>query len=88
MKKTLITFIAAVMFILPFTSVALNTTASAATADNFIFTLNEDNSSYSVAAKDTNISGAIAIPATYSGKPVTKIADSGFAYCKQITSVT
>ena len=88
MKKTLITFIAAVMFILPFTSVALNTTASAATADSFIFTLNEDNSSYSVAAKDTNISGAIVIPATYSGKPVTKIADSGFDYCKEITSVT
>ncbi len=52
------------------------------------FELNEDTNSYSVRASNTDISGAVDIPATYNELPVTAIADSGFAYCEQITSVS
>ncbi len=51
------------------------------------FILNSDGASYSVKAGSTSIAGAVTIPSTYNGKPVTAIADSGFNNCSSITSI-
>ena len=55
--------------------------------ENFIFTLNDDGESYSVAAGHTGLSGEITIPSEYNGKPVTAIADNGFKDCVNVTEV-
>lgn len=54
---------------------------------NLVFTLNSDGSGYSVKAKTTNISGAVKIPATYNGVPVTTIFDKSFAQCTKLTAI-
>ena len=54
---------------------------------NLVFTLNSDGSGYSVKAKTTNISGAVKIPATYNGIPVTTILDKSFAQCTKLTAI-
>jgi len=51
------------------------------------FTINEDGESYSVTFCDTEISGALNIPAIYNGKPVTEIGAEAFATCTELTSV-
>ncbi|MGM9666325.1 MAG: leucine-rich repeat domain-containing protein [Eubacteriales bacterium] len=55
--------------------------------DTIIFTLNSDNSSYSL----TNYDGTtpkMAIPAEYKGLPVTSIGDNAFKDCTTLTSIT
>lgn len=54
---------------------------------NLVFTLNSDGSGYSVKAKTTSISGAVKIPATYDGVPVTTILDKSFAQCTKLTAI-
>ncbi|MDR1905952.1 MAG: leucine-rich repeat protein [Clostridiales bacterium] len=55
-------------------------------ASSFVFTDNGDNT-YTVSASTGGISSVIVIPSTYIGKPVTAIADKGFAGAG-ITKVT
>ncbi len=62
--------------------------AETAQIEKLLFTLNADSESYSVTFCDTQISGALKIPATYNGKPVTEIGDSAFRDCIELTSVT
>ena len=54
---------------------------------DFIFTFNAENSSYSVKAANSDISGDIVIPQKYNGLPVTAIAEDAFHSCKNIRSV-
>ena len=61
--------------------------AETAQIEKLTFTLNEDGESYSVTGCDTSISGELKIPATYNGKPVTKIGNNAFWNCKSLTSV-
>ena len=50
------------------------------------YTLLSDDT-YAVSATDTDISGSITIPSEYNGKAITKIAESAFSNCENITSV-
>ena len=56
--------------------------------EKLLFTLNADSESYSVTFCDAHISGALNIPATYNGKPVTEIGNNAFRDCIELTSVT
>ena len=59
---------------------------SAATVDDLNFTSINNDTEYSVSAKDpASIAGALTIPATHNGKPVT--AAGSFTYCSALTSV-
>ena len=52
---------------------------SAATIDDLVFTLINEDTEYSVKAKDPRtIAGEVDIPATYNGKPVTEIGYHAF----------
>ena len=57
------------------------------TLEKLEFIANSDGNSYSVAAKSSSITGEVIIPETYEGKPVTSIANSGFADNSNLTSV-
>ncbi|MBR2876724.1 MAG: leucine-rich repeat protein [Clostridia bacterium] len=56
--------------------------------EKLLFTLNADSESYSVTFCDAHISGALNIPATYNGKPVTEIGNYAFENCTSLASVT
>ncbi len=86
MKRTLCLFLSLVMALGILTSVPV--TVSAASVDNLTFELNEDGKSYAVTACIPEASGALAIPSTYNGKPVTSIGYSAFRSCKKLTSIT
>lgn len=58
-----------------------------ATVDDLTFTLSADGTYYTVKATSTAISGALEIPAEYSGLPVKAIAMAGFNNCSALTSV-
>jgi len=60
---------------------------SPAQTTQFKFTLINNGTAYSV-SKGTEISGAVVIPATYNGKPVTEIGDKAFDGCENITGIT
>ena len=62
--------------------------AKAANVNDLTFTLNDDGKSYMVSGCDEFAEGALRIPATYQGKPVTGIDDEAFEYCEYLTSVT
>ncbi|MDA0848433.1 MAG: leucine-rich repeat domain-containing protein [Verrucomicrobia bacterium] len=62
---------------------------SAATLDDLQFTLINGGTEYAVSAVNpSTISGAVDIPATFNGLPVTQVKDSAFASASLITSVT
>ena len=52
------------------------------------FTLNEDNSSYSVTGIGTCTDSNVIIPAIYNNLPVTSIGSSAFWGCSSLTSIT
>lgn len=61
---------------------------SAATIDDLEFTLINNDTEYSVAAKDAaTISGELTIPSTYGGKPVTEIKADAFKNSSSLTSI-
>ena len=61
---------------------------SAATVDDLNFTAINNDTEYSVSAKDpASIAGTLIIPATHNGKPVTQIADRAFYY-SPLTSIS
>ncbi len=57
-------------------------------ADKLKFTLSGDGAYYSVAAKNSSISGDVVIPSTYKGLPVTTLAKNAFYDCYDVTSVS
>lgn len=59
----------------------------APTLEKLQFTLLEDEKSYEVKASSEDIEGAVVIPASYQGLPVTHLHDYAFLSCKKITSV-
>ena len=62
--------------------------AQAANESDLTFTLNEDGESYCITDCKTTASGALEIPGTYDGKPVTVIGYGAFYGCDGLTSVT
>ena len=60
---------------------------SDAKADVLILESINNGAAYSVKAANTDIKGAIEIPASYNDKPVTTISESGFINCNNVTSV-
>ena len=52
------------------------------------FTLFKGETGYTVKASSEDISGAVVIPATYNGKPVTYIDDRAFKNCTGLTGIT
>ena len=60
--------------------------AQAASIDDLTFSIN--NGEATITNCNTNASGVLDIPATYSGYPVTTIADEVFTFCSNLTSVT
>ena len=50
------------------------------------FTLINNDTEYSVSGE--GMSGAVIIPATYNGKPVTRIESWAFSECTRLTSIT
>ena len=44
--------------------------------------------SFAVAAVNTEITGSVTVPATYKGKPVTRVLARGFASCRHLFSLT
>lgn len=85
MKRILSAFLA-IALVFSIISVA-PVTVEAAIQSNLTFELNADEESYSV-TNCTNANGAITIPSTYYGKPVTGIGDGAFDHCYNLTSVT
>ena len=63
-------------------------TAQAASSSDLTFTLNADGKTYAVTNCESNASGSLVIPSTYSGKRVTAIGASAFYGCTRLTSVT
>ena len=68
--------------------VALPEQAQAAKLTEDIYTYTVSNGNATITDVDANASGAIVIPSTIGGYPVTEIGESAFAWCEKITSVT
>lgn len=81
-RKTFLSGIAIALVALGFTAHPL----SAATFGNFTYT--DDGTSITITGYPTTATGAVNIPATIIGKPVTSIKGSAFFFCTTITSVT
>jgi hypothetical protein len=62
--------------------------AQSPTLDKLTFTLTNNNREASVRQVNNQVSGAIVIPATYNGLPVTALAQSAFQNNRNVTSVT
>ena len=76
------------MFAVVMIFIILPTEANAASESDLTFTLNSDSQSYSVTDCDTAASGALVIPETYNGKPVTGIGVAAFWDCSGLTGIT
>ena len=87
-KKLLSTLLSLLLIIGICPLSGLTLTVAAASVDELTFTLSGDGSSYAVTGCSTSASGALAIPATYNGMPVTSIGSSAFYGCTGLTSVT
>ncbi len=61
---------------------------SLAVRSPFTFTLNSDGNSYTLSGCDSSYIGALTVPSTYNGKPVTSINYEAFYECSSLTSVT
>lgn len=57
-------------------------------SDKLVFTLNDEETAYSVTDMDASAAGSVTIPATYDGLPVTSIGSRAFAYCSSLAAVT
>ncbi len=66
--------------------VCLAGTLPAAQSGDFRYT--DDGPGITITDYPTTAVGAVAIPATINGKPVTRIGESAFRYCSGLTSVT
>ena len=86
MKK--IGFVLTALVLVAVCFILLPTEAKAASESDLTFTLNSDGQSYSVTDCSDDASGALVIPSTYNGLPVTGIGDSAFSWCTSLTGVT
>ena len=86
MKKLLHISLILVLLIICMAFVSIN--AQAASTSDLTFKLNSNGKSYYVAACNVDAAGALTIPATYNGKPVTEIGDAAFYNCKKLTAVS
>ena len=84
MKRTLSLVLSLVLFCSIFS--CLSVTVNAASTSDLKFTLS--GNSYYLGLQNASLSGALNIPSTYKGKPVTSIADKAFIDCVNLTSVT
>ena len=57
-------------------------------SDKLVFTLNDEETAYSVTDMDTSAAGSVTIPSTYNGLPVTSIGSSAFSDCSDLTEIT
>ena len=86
MKKNLLTLVVTLSIMLVCLCL-LPTKAHAASESDLTFKLNSDGASYYVSDCSLSASGALTIPATYNGKPVTNIGEDAFNGCTGLTSV-
>ena len=84
-KKFLVNLLAVAALLL--CAFALPEKAQAASASDVIFKLNSAGDGYVVSDYRGSISGALEIPATYKGLPVTEIGSEAFRECETLTSV-
>ena len=61
--------------------------AEAVSINNLRFKLNSDGNSYSVTACISSAGGALEIPATHNGKPVTTIGERAFYGCVNLVEI-
>ena len=87
MKKNLLPLVVTLSIILVCLCL-LPTKAHAASESDLTFERNSDGASYYVLDCSTSASGALTIPATHNGKPVTSIGVDAFYGCTGLTSVT
>ena len=66
---------------------ALPEKAQAASASDLTFKLNSAGDGYVVSGCGGSASGALEIPATYNGLPVTEIGSEAFRECEYLTSI-
>ncbi len=85
MKKALSVVLALLFVLSAFPLTALP--VAAASASDLTFELNDDGESYFV-SEYQSASGALTIPSTYNGKPVTSIGYKAFYNCTGLTSIT
>lgn len=83
MKKLLAVSMTVLMILLSFFSV----TAFAVGEEYMVFTLNSDETGYTIESCDSSIAGDVIVPAEYDGLPVTEIGDFAFQNCTGILSV-
>ena len=68
--------------------VAVFAGVQAAETSDLHFDLNSTGDGYVVVTSNSNVSGEITIPETYSGKPVVEIGRDAFLNCTDLTSIT
>ena len=62
--------------------------SSNGTVDPFRYELNEDGESYTLSHCSEALQGDVEVAKEYNGKPVTRIGNSAFPFCKGITAIT
>ena len=67
--------------------IILNPTEAKAASQSDLSFIHE-STGYFVRYCKKSASGALTIPATYNGEPVTGIVDGAFSYCEKLTSIT
>ena len=74
MKQVLSLFLSVVILLSLCSSTPFSVVANAADKEELVFTLNEDNKSYSVSSANKEMEGELVIPSEHEGLPVTEIA--------------
>ena len=86
MKKLLSIFLAIVLIITAMPLGTFEFKASAATSGYYTYSVSGGKATISDVS--TSISGAVTIPSTLGGYPVTSIGDAAFSGCDSLTSIT
>lgn len=86
MKKCLSAILAVIVLVSSIASFGV--TSLAVDDGGFVFTLNEDGQSYTISDDNNPETGALIIPSTHNGLPVTAIGDNAFYDNRNITSLS
>ena len=81
-KICIVAMIAVVLSIFAFPN-----SANAASNGDLTYVLNDDGAGYTVSHCVPSAKGALEIPGSYKGKPITAIGESAFSFCTGLTSV-